>query len=335
MKLKIPNISVEITSECNLNCKYCYNHWRPQENREILNSYKKAKKVIKQLLKQVDVETITFTGGEPFISERFEEILLFTRLKKKKVNVITNGQSISDEVIESIVKMGIQLFELPFHSMYPVIHDSMTGKNGSWKKSMDSIHRLVNRGGYVVPVIILTKLNSYHIEETLEALSKLKLNRIVINRFNIGGNGIKHSNELLLSSEELNETFTKINTCATELGLDISSNVCTPFCLLNPLDFANIEFSSCPTNILQRPLTIDLNGDLRICNHSPKCIGNIFKTDIEKLLSETYVKSWEIIKPEYCSNCEKFEECLGGCRAASEQLGKGLHHVDPILEYKN
>ena len=89
MKLYLPHISLEITSECNLNCKYCYNIWKvDNKNFEHLNSYKKAVKVLKRIFKIAEVDNVTFTGGEPFLSERFLEIVLFTRMKGKNVTAI-------------------------------------------------------------------------------------------------------------------------------------------------------------------------------------------------------------------------------------------------------
>ena len=38
-----------------------------------------------------DVEQVTFTGGEPFLAERFSELVLYTRMKRKQVAIITNG----------------------------------------------------------------------------------------------------------------------------------------------------------------------------------------------------------------------------------------------------
>lgn len=331
MKTKISNLSIEITNECNLNCKYCYNHWRPSSNFEKLNSYKKAIRLITTILQQIDVNTITFTGGEPLLSERFEEVVLFTRLKGINVNIITNGNLATKDSLQSLVNMGTQLFELPYHSMNSEIHDAMTNKVGSWQKSFNTIETITKIGGYVIPIIVLTKINLPFIEETLISLSNLGFKRIIINRFNIGGNGIKFVNELLISNTELQEAYKLINTISEKLALNISSNVCTPFCILNPREYKNITFGSCPSEVKYRPLTIDLNGDLRLCNHSPIVAGNVFNTQINQILQNDYVNKWTDIKPEICKNCDEFSQCLGGCRAASEQLNKTLSDADPIL----
>jgi len=46
-----------------------------------------------------------------------------------------------------------------------------------------------------------------------------------------------------------------------------------------------------------------------------------------------YIESNYGEKYEYCKECKRYEECFAGCRAASEQLGMGLEHADPILKF--
>lgn len=76
---------------------------------------------------------------------------------------------------------------------------------------------------------------------------------------------------------------------------------------------------------------MDINGDIRLCNHSPVVAGNIFEKELKDILYSSYANSWNEIIPNFCSNCNKWSICRGGCRAASEQYALGLSHVDPIL----
>lgn len=79
------------------------------------------------------------------------------------------------------------------------------------------------------------------------------------------------------------------------------------------------------------PLTLDLLGNLRLCNHSPTVMGNIFKLKIEDILNSEKVKFWHSTIPDYCTDCKRYSKCKGGCRAASEQLGYSLKKIDPIV----
>lgn len=332
MKPDLSYIVFEVTSVCNLRCCYCYNIWkRPDVGFEHFNSYKNAKKSLKKLFSVANVNHVTFTGGEPFLAERFAELVLFTRLQKKTVSVISNGNTSSFQEIKTLIDFGVNLFEFPLHSANPEIHDSMTCVKGSWEKTLKSIKFTLESGGNVVPVVVITKLNCEYISETLEFINNLGLKRIMLNRYNIGGESVGDFKKILPSKTELQKAYKSASISGYKHNLQLSSNVCTPFCILNPTDYPNISFSSCSSDVSKRPLTLDINGNLRFCNHSPTVMGNIFSEKIENILNSEKTENWENTVPDFCKNCSIYTKCLGGCRAASEQLGHSVKEVDPII----
>jgi len=332
-KQNLPFIVLEVTSSCNLNCRYCYNIWkRPEEKSIHLNSYKKAMDTLKKLFSVAEVTQVTMSGGEPFLCERFSEIVLFCRMKKKNVTIISNGTSVSRDEYKQVIDLGVDLFEFPMHSSKPEIHDYLARVEGSWAKVVNSIKTVKELGAKVVCVIVITKVNYKDIKDTLLFIKELGINRVMLNRFNIGGNGIAEEVNLAISHDELRKAYKIANEIAKSDGMTLTSNVCTPMCIVDPKDYPNIRMSSCAANVINMPLTLDIDGNLRLCNHSPVVVGNIFKDKIEDLLHSDYAKSWKEIVPEYCKNCNKYPKCLGGCRAASEQLGLPLSEVDPIVK---
>jgi radical SAM protein with 4Fe4S-binding SPASM domain len=333
-KFSLPHIIFETTSVCNLKCRYCYNIWKiPGTNGfEQFNSYKQAKKTLKRLFKIAEVGSVTFTGGEPFLAERFNELVLFTRLKNKSVTIITNGNAAAKNDYKQMVELGVNLFELPIHSPSAKEHDFMTNTPGSWQKSVDSIKELLQLNAYVVAVVVITKANYHLIDKTLQFIKSLGISRIMLNRFNIGGQGIDEKNNLWLSHKEINEAYKVASETGRKENLVLSSNVCTPMCVLNPSDFKNIGFTSCSADVTRRPLTIDIHGNLRFCNHSPTVLGNIFKNKLEDMLNSKEAQLWNDVTPDFCVDCNLYVRCMGGCRAASEQLNLSLKAVDPIVE---
>lgn len=333
MKIKLPNISFEVSHECNLNCLYCYNHWKYDNNKLLIpNSYKQAKKTLKKILQITDVEHITFTGGEPLQAERFLELVLYIRLKGITVTIISNGTQ-SEDTYKHLVDLKVNLFELPLHSAYSKNHDFLTQHSGSWEKSVRTIKQLIKSKAEVIAVIVLTKQNCSEVSETLKYISDLGVPRVMINRINLGGQGINSIKELLMSRDELTTVYREISDKARELKLSVSSNVGTPICVLNPKDYRGIRFTFCSFEISKRPITLDYTGNLRFCNHSPKVIGNIFKDDLGLILNSDYVKQWKKTTPEFCKNCQAYDKCKGGCRAASEQMGLTLNSADPIINF--
>ncbi|MDR3218745.1 MAG: hypothetical protein LBU22_07155 [Dysgonamonadaceae bacterium] len=174
-------------------------------------------------------------------------------------------------------KTGVGLFEFPVHSAQAEIHDRMAQRKGSWEKSVSSLKTVLQLGGYVVPVIVITKHNVNQISETLHFIHSLACKRIMLNRYNIGGKGCDHPLDISADANELRQAFATANALSDELGLRLTSNVCSPICLLNPKDYPNIGFGHCSFNVLRRPVTLDINGNIRLCNHSPVVAGNIYE----------------------------------------------------------
>lgn len=332
MKYPLSHLVFEVTSLCNLHCQYCYNIWkRPDQRNPELHSYSQAMKTLKRLFRIAEVDQLSFSGGEPLLAERFAEVVLFCRMKKKKVIIISNGTAPLNDYL-TLYELGISLFEFPVHSSQADIHDSMVQQEGAWQKVIEAIRILREQGAKIAVAIVLTRLNFKKLAETLLFLNDLGINQIMLNRFNVGGEGIRHQQKLQLSTEELRLTFQNAHNIALKHNLQLSSNVCTPFCILNPVDFPTIRFGHCSDDVRKMPLTLDLVGNLRMCNHSPTVIGNIFEEDFPKIFERKVVKDWLGTIPTICRRCELYPKCRGGCRAAAEQLGWGLKAGDPLLK---
>jgi radical SAM protein with 4Fe4S-binding SPASM domain len=331
--INLPHIAFEITDRCNLDCIYCYNIWKMNgAERTPFNSYPKAIATLKKVFKQADIQSIALTGGEPFLSERFLEVILFCRMEGKQVTIISNGTQGREKDYAKLLKMGVGLFEFPVHSAQAEIHDRMVQQKGSWKKSVASLQSVFQSGGYVVPVIVITKHNVNELGETIHFLHSLGCGRMMLNRYNIGGKGCEKPLDISASAAELRAAFAVANAAAGELGLQLTSNVCSPVCLLNPKDYPNIGFGHCSFDVLRRPVTLDIHGNIRLCNHSPVVAGNIYKQSFEEILFSGYAASWEESVPEFCSTCKEWKTCKGGCRAASEQCFQTLGVEDPIIK---
>ena len=206
--INLQHIAFEITDRCNLDCVYCYNIWKMNDAAHTpFNSYKKATETLQELFKQADVKSVAFTGGEPFLAERFLETILFCRMAGKQITLISNGTKGKYNDYKQLIKMGVGLFELPVHSAQAEIHDRMTQLKGSWEKSVSSIKTILELGGYVVPVVVITKHNVNVLSETLDFIASLGCKRIMLNRYNIGGKGCTNPMSISATADELRNAF--------------------------------------------------------------------------------------------------------------------------------
>jgi radical SAM protein with 4Fe4S-binding SPASM domain len=331
--LNLQHIAFETTDRCNLDCVYCYNIWKTDAVERVpFNSYTKAIETLKKLFSVADIQYVAFTGGEPFLSERFAEVILFCRMEGKQVTLISNGTQGKAKDYKQLIKLGVGLFEFPIHSAQADIHDHMVQVPGSWQKSVTSTREVLQLGGSVVPVVVITRHNVNQLDETLEFINSLGCKRIMLNRYNIGGKGCANPMEVSATAEELRSAFAVANDKAMELDLRLTANVCSPICLLNPADYPLIGFGHCSFDVLKRPITLDINGNIRLCNHSPVVAGNIYQKKLEEILYSDYTTQWETSVPDLCKPCSHWSVCKGGCRAASEQCFGELNIEDPIIK---
>ncbi|WP_163217830.1 radical SAM/SPASM domain-containing protein [Bacteroides sp. 224] len=321
---------IELTTECNLQCKHCYNWWKQEEqSSQKQNSYKKAFCLLDFLIKHTTVKHITFTGGEPTISERFIELVLHAKINGKSVTVITNGNG-SPQIYKQLASMKVNMLEFSIHSSRPDIHDGITQKPGSCEKAIKEMKDALSQGISVTPVVVITATNHQYVEETILYFFRQGIKSVMVNRYNLGGEGLNNPN-LSATAQQLRDTFGKLNTLAKYYDIRIFSGVCTPHCILNPDDYPLIRFGACSGQVEQRPLTFDLDGNLRLCNHSPIIAGNIYKESFEEIFASSYIKEWSDLSIPFCQGCTHLARCKGGCRAASEQVGHSLKQEDPII----
>lgn len=100
-KLKIKHVLFEISDSCNFRCRYCYFHERKYMKAVNLE---KAKKIIRALKRNFDIQTIGFTGGEPLIRKDIFKILAYCKKLDLKTSIGTNGSLINRSNISSIKK---------------------------------------------------------------------------------------------------------------------------------------------------------------------------------------------------------------------------------------
>lgn len=325
-------IVLEVTPQCNQHCIYCYNHWkRAGEVSSAGLNYSETLRTLKELFRQKLVRHLTISGGEPLLFDRVEELMLYGRMKGATVSVITNGQTNDPALFSRLIGIGVKLFEISIHAPVAEVHDKMTRKTGSWQLAQDTISTIIGLGGEVLPVIVVTKQNYHLVGQTLEFLYKKGFNRIMLNRYNIGGEGVNFPEKIVPNHREMNEAFSQANQIAKQLRIMVSSNVCTPHCVVNPSQYPAIVFTNCSVDLQQRPLTLNGQGELRFCNHSPVVLGNINQQPIDDIIRINQHKYEALPIPDYCSDCQLFSVCQGGCRAASEQVGLGFGTVDPIV----
>lgn len=334
-KAKLGTVIFETTEACNQNCRFCYNHWRPDGAAPA--DPRLAAKTLRRLLSQAETGSISFSGGEPTLLRNLHDMALRCRFSGSSVNILTNGTRLSEDDIRNFGSIGISAIQIPLLSTDPAIHDHLTCLPGSWAKARTSLLRSVEILGpeHVAAVLVISSANAHSVADTLAFYERIGVRTVMVNRFNMGGNGLGHRDELILDKEQLAGAFRAASDFAVgHPQMRLVSGVCTPMCLLDPADYPGITFTSCSTDLHSRPLAVNYRGDVRFCNHSPFVLGNIYERHIRDIVEDRELLDRYTSVPDKCLDCRLYARCKGGCRAASEQVYGSFSAVDPVLEIR-
>ena len=329
----ISNIIFEVTDACNQCCRFCYNYWRDAGSPIAAPDAALARKSLRKLLSQAVVGTVSFSGGEPLLLGNIHDLVMAARLRGSNVNILTNGTLLTSDALVNFESLGVGAIQIPLLSADSSIHDSLTSLSGSWAKARTALWKvatLMPERAYAV--LVITKLNAPSVAETLGLIRDLGVRNVMINRFNVGGMGIRHYRELVLGPEILRQAFADAEAfAAANRDMHFVSGVCTPACLMNTADYPHILFSGCSTDLSRRPVAVSWRGDVRFCNHSPVVLGNIYDRPIGEILTDPEITARYATVPPKCAACPSLKLCNGGCRAASEQVYGSFDIPDPVL----
>ena len=314
-KLKSPtNVNFTITNKCNQHCNFCFVDSNIQKPNFPLD---KIKKVLDECAK-AEVFEIKLFGGEPLIHPNFSEIVDYTFDWGFNVGFTSNGTLIDEKVIEKIVDR-VDSCSISIHG-FEDTHDKITGKKGAYKKALNAVKQLTNRGIYVGVLFTLTKEN----KEELYPFAKF-----ILDNYNVGYFGVdrfvplgRGTFDLMPSIKDFNNAFSKLLELKNKYPdkiVELGDSF--PFCLLEKEEYREVVRGGCSAGFSF--CEIDGAGNLKICPAHQKAIGNILEESLEEIWQNNEeLENYRNLKSyisETCKDCKDFKYCLGGCRASSNK----------------
>ena len=161
--LKPVSIEVEITTNCNLACSYCYASAGNNQKRHLSLSQWIS---ILNLFYQKGARVLTISGGEPLLYDGVFDLI--ENFHRKYIIVLdTNGCFITAQIAEKIFALDLKAVQVSLDSPTSEIHDKIRGA-GAWQMACDAIHHLRKCGVPVILSMVLHKLNASYISEMEE-----------------------------------------------------------------------------------------------------------------------------------------------------------------------
>ncbi len=322
----------EATTRCNHACPHCYNVWEADRTYPSgLLDFETTCRLLEKLIDETDMDLLSFSGGEPMLRSDFFELVDFVAGKGVDINLITNGSLLDRQAIDRIGPGRVSLYELPLLGPTPELHDRMSGKQGAFHRVTRAIAELKDAGQSVVTAFVATNWNLDSWPETAELAFVLGADGIMFNRFNPGGRGLSHIEELQVDPGRLALALDQAQDLSREYGLAVSCSIAMPPCLFPHERWPDLSFGFCAAGTKDAYPAVDPLGNLRPCNHSRTILGNLFEAGFWELMdSETHAR-FVAARPAFCSDCRIVDQCLGGCKAAAEVAYGNLNQCDPFL----
>ncbi|MFB3889132.1 MAG: radical SAM protein [Candidatus Bathyarchaeia archaeon] len=140
-----------ITRKCNYRCKGC-NVWTEQDQRELTAD--EIKRGL-DILKELGVVEVVFSGGDPLLREDAGEIVDYAA--RNFVTTVYDNGSMAAKKIESL--RNVDFVAISLDSLNPERMDYIKGVPGSWDRAMHSIETLHEEGINVCVTPTISQLN--------------------------------------------------------------------------------------------------------------------------------------------------------------------------------
>ncbi len=166
------NVTIEITSQCNLKCCHCYIEDRISCQTVRYLDVKSIEKVIDEAYKLKAI-TVTLTGGEPLMHPEFPVILKLIKERGFLVFLKTNGTLINSKNIQYI-KKHVDSIILSRYGFSAETYEAVTGVKKSYDMYCNSLSLLKQ---YQIPYkenAILLRENESEIELFLSSNMKIE-----------------------------------------------------------------------------------------------------------------------------------------------------------------
>ena len=151
-----------ITHQCNLRCKHCYENASSKKRAELSTDEAKQALDILSKLAGIGLPALSFSGGEPLARRDFFELAAYAKRRIGYVSIASNGTLITRDNAKRIKDVGVEYVEISIDGATPGVHDEFRGIPGAFERAMDGIKNCLEEG---VDTCIATVLHRDNLSE--------------------------------------------------------------------------------------------------------------------------------------------------------------------------
>ena len=337
-RLKSPlSVQIEVTGECTSECLHCYNFWREKGERSlqriqsgILNEDNTV--TIFKKLGEVEVLHVTITGGEPLSNYLVTlKSIELARSMDMGVGLNSNLVLLTKEKAGSLKKAGLSHVLTSILGPTAEIHDSITQRQGSFRKLMDGINAAHDAGIKVSTNMVVSQRNQEHVIKTAQVVAGLGIKNFMAAKAGCPGNCSDFSH-LALSRPQLTKFLNDLCWVHKNLGLQVNTLEPIPLCGLYGVIRPEL-FISRKCNAGVTTATISYDGSMRPCSHLDMSYGNLLTEDFSTIWERMNPWSQLAHVPIECLKCDMLNMCGSGCRMEAKTTTGKIDGLDSATSF--
>ena len=308
-------MDLAITYRCNNVCSHCYN----ARSRDYPELSTKNWFHILDLLWEIGIPHVVFTGGEPTLRDDLPELIAHAEHNGQITGINTNGRRLSDRhYVDTLVNAGLDHVQITLESHSPDIHDAMVNARGAWKQTVAGIQNATETSLYVMTNTTMLSNNSPFLKQTLEFLASIGVPTIGLNALIYSGKGL--SVDTGIAESDLTSLLRIAREIISEHNQRLIWYTPTQYCNFDPMQL-ELGVKGCTAAMYN--MCIEPNGDVIPCQSYYQTLGNILTSPWTSIwnhdLSITLRERKDI--PEKCLVCPLVSECGGGCPLVMKTKG--------------
>ena len=321
----LKELKIELTNKCSRNCKHCSSNATISiGNQKVLDFYDVARIIYEA--KEVGVETIVFTGGEPLMYDKLPKLVELTNKLGMKSTIYT----FSYRTNESLNKYR-ELINLGLNKIVYSLADSLSDEEDlSIYDKISFFDKVFENNNarlgfhYTVSKDSFTKMESVVIETIDKFKNKTYFDKVSLLRFVPHGKG---TTDMDLSKEEL----------LAIKNLYLNTNDKDRIRLGTPWNILGIENTPCI--IADEIMIIGFDGVAYPCDSIKYFTklgisGNIRENTLMEMYNSEYFSNIRKFNTENsCSSCKQYSICKSGC-IGQKIIANYTENEDKVLTLK-
>jgi radical SAM protein with 4Fe4S-binding SPASM domain len=162
-----------LTYQCNLKCKHCYENAGGKQRHELSTDEAKQTLDILSKIAGIGLPALSFSGGEPLARKDFFELAAYAKKRIGYVSIASNGTIITKDNAKRIKDARVDYVEISLDGATPEVHDEFRGIPGAFERTMEGVKNCVEEGVDTCIAAVLHRDNLSELNKLIELSKQL------------------------------------------------------------------------------------------------------------------------------------------------------------------